>query len=565
MLLVAGAVLVIGLLLASSLRTSYVASNTVLLAEGEAARAAAEAAFLTSPILARRVVQRLGTPRIYPDLLGAEDAAGRAVRRLNRDLGVRAGDGFVALAFRHQNPDRARQVLDALLEEYLSYPRPDPQAARIRRQLQELRSRVSAADAAYAAFLKEHELLDYDADRAALSALVGETESRRRQAQVRVLEQTARLAVLDRTFGAAGERRSAAADLAGARRARLELDRQAKDLSLRRQRMRQIEPEVRELASRREVQRSIADDLAEAEGRRKASAAAGLAGPRIFQPVSVVRQGPDYRTPILALTGLLALGGALWAGFVRMALRPGLRAGATAARTLGVPLLGASPRSHASATDIAELWSNVGASIGGPSRMIMMTSTRRGEGASSLARELALHVARKLGRSVWLADLDLALSGQAAALAESQQRYGRLSGPMQGSPNGSAFFRVRPQAYRPTGEPLPDGAYLAAHRVGAARWWVTRFLKERLVGPQRAGVEPIADYWSALRRYADVVIVDAPAAEATTSALSVARFMDQVVLVVAADEPDIRSASRYRDTLLAHGAPLAGLFLTRAS
>ncbi len=566
MLVVAGTILAIGLLLASSLRTNYVASNTVVLAEGEEARAAAEAEFLASPMLARRVVQRLGVPRIYPDLVGEKDAAERALRRLGQDLGVEAGDGLVRLGFRHRNPERARQVLDALLGEYLSYPRSDPQAGRVRAQLGELQSRATTADAAYAAFLKKHDLLDYDADRAALSALAGETEGRRRQAEVRVVEQAARLAALERTFGLGDERRSeAAAGLAAARRARLELDRQARELSARRQHMRQIEPEVRELASRREIQRSIAEDLAQTEGRRLAWAAAGLSGPRILQPASVVRRGADYRTPILALTGLLALGGALWAGFLRLALRPGLRAGATAAQTLGVPLLGASPGGRASPSEIAELWAILGPSTGGPCRMIMVTSARRGEGASSLARELALHAARKLGRSVWLADLDLALSGQVAALSDDPRRYGRLSGPVQGSPDGSAFFSVRPQAYRRSGEPLPEGAYLAAHRVGAARWWVTRFLKERLVGPQRAAVEPVADYWSALRRYVEVVIVDAPAAEVSTAALSVARFMDQVVLVVAADERDIRAPARYRNALESQGAALAGVFVTKAS
>lgn len=563
MLLVAGAILAAGLLLASALRTTYVAGATVALSER---KAAPEAEFLASPILARRVIQRLGIPRIYPDLVGQKEAVDRAVRRLGRDLGVQPDDDLIRLAFRHRNPERARQILDTLLAEYLSYPRPDPQGARVRAQLRELQSRARAADAAYAAFLEEHDLFDFDADRAALSALTGQLEGHRRQAEARVQERAARLAAIERVFGAGDERRSeAAADLAGARRARLVLDRQAVELTVRRQRMRQIEPEARELASRREVRRFIAESLAQTEGRRTAWAAAGLSGPRIMQPASAVRRGPDYRTPILALTGLLALGGALWTGFVAMALRPGLRAGATAARTLGVPLLGSSPGRDASSPEIAELWANLGTRIRGPCRMIMVTSARRGEGGASLARDLALHAARKLGRSVWLADLDLGLSGQVAALNDDPQRYGRLSAPAQGSPDGSAFFTVRPQAYRPSGEPLPDGAYLAAHRVGAARWWVTRFLKERLVGPQRAGVEPLGDYWRALRRYVEVVIVDAPAAEDSASALSVARFVDQVVLVVAADEADIRTPARYRDALEAQGASLAGVFLTRTS
>lgn len=213
--------------------------------------------------------------------------------------------------------------------------------------------------------------------------------------------------------------------------------------------------------------------------------------------------------------------------------------------------------------EMAELWASLGAPGVGPARVIQVTAARPREGASTVARELACHAAHKAGRSVWLVDLDLATAAQYGALAAGAHRFGELSAPMQASPDGSTFFTVQPPAQRADGRTRRDEYYLAAYRVGSARWWVTRFLRERLTGRQSVHIRSTADYWSAMRRFAEVVIVDCPSPESSRAALALAPFVDQTVLVVAADQADVQAPARFADTLGAAGGRVAGVFLNR--
>lgn len=214
-------------------------------------------------------------------------------------------------------------------------------------------------------------------------------------------------------------------------------------------------------------------------------------------------------------------------------------------------------------TEMAELWASLGSPAPGRARIIQVTAARSGEGASTVARELAHYAARKAGRSVWLVDLDLATASQHAAIAAEAGRYGALSQAVQASPDGSAFFTVQPPARTAQGEVWPDARYLAAYRVGGARWWVTRFMRERLVGRQAVQIVPTADYWNALRKFAEVIIVDGPAPDRSRAALAVAPFMDQTVLVVAADKADVRAPAQLRDAIGSAGGTVTGLFFNR--
>ncbi|MDO9431540.1 MAG: sugar kinase [Phenylobacterium sp.] len=214
-------------------------------------------------------------------------------------------------------------------------------------------------------------------------------------------------------------------------------------------------------------------------------------------------------------------------------------------------------------SEMAELWTSLGAPAAGRGRVVQITAARRGEGASTVARELALYVARRAGRSVWLVDLDLMAAPQHAALTEAGARYGTLSDPVQASPDGSMFFTVQPEAQTAAGEVWPDARYLAAHRIGSARWWVTRFQRERLAPGQGVHVLPTSRYWDSLRSVVDLVIVDGPSPERSRAALTVAPFMDQTVLVVAADQPDVSAPARLRDEIADAGGDVAGLFFNR--
>ena len=70
-------------------------------------------------------------------------------------------------------------------------------------------------------------------------------------------------------------------------------------------------------------------------------------------------------------------------------------------------------------------------------------------------------------------------------------------------------------------------------------------------------------YWDSLRRVVDLVIVDGPSPERSRAGLTVSPFMDQTVLVVAADQPDVGAPARMRDAVMAAGGNVAGLFFNR--
>jgi Mrp family chromosome partitioning ATPase len=75
---------------------------------------------------------------------------------------------------------------------------------------------------------------------------------------------------------------------------------------------------------------------------------------------------------------------------------------------------------------------------------------------------------------------------------------------------------------------------------------------------------PRQGYWNALRRHADVVAVDSPAADRSTTALTLAPFMDATVLVVSANGSDVRKTTALRDGVIAAGGRCAGIVFNRA-
>ena len=215
--------------------------------------------------------------------------------------------------------------------------------------------------------------------------------------------------------------------------------------------------------------------------------------------------------------------------------------------------------------EMADLWGALGAPAAGRAQVIQVVAARAGEGTSTVARELAFFAARRAGRSVWLVDLDLLTSPQHAALAQDPVRFGALGEAAAASPDGSMFFTVRPQAPTAAGAAPPDARFLTAHRVGDHRWWVTRFRRDAMRANQGVHILPSGDYWTALRRYADLIVVDAPSADRSQAALTVAPFMDQTVMVVAAGETDVRAPARVRDAIGAAGGTVAGVFFNRTT
>lgn len=214
--------------------------------------------------------------------------------------------------------------------------------------------------------------------------------------------------------------------------------------------------------------------------------------------------------------------------------------------------------------EMAQLWASLGAAPSGQSRVVQFAAARTGEGTSTLAREFARFASRRAQRAVWLVDLDLLDAPQHRAVSEDPGRYGALGRQSAASPDGSAFFTVQPPMRGPDGRPWPDARYLVAHAVGGSNLWVTRFRREILQPDQRVSILPTGDYWRAMRRHAELVVIDAPAADRSAAAVAVAPFADATVLVVAADDGDAAAPAALRDSITDAGGRCAGLVFNRA-
>jgi Mrp family chromosome partitioning ATPase len=215
-------------------------------------------------------------------------------------------------------------------------------------------------------------------------------------------------------------------------------------------------------------------------------------------------------------------------------------------------------------SEMAQLWTSLGPWVPGRARVVQFVGAVKGEGASTIAREFARLAVQRSRRAVWLVDLDLADSPQHAAILGDAQRFGGMGPETTASPDGSTFFTVQPPTRGPDGRPWPDARYLAARQVGGRQLWVTRFRRELLQGVQQPHIVSSEAYWTALRQHADVVVLDAPSADRSSTALTVAPFADATVIVVAADRGDVRRTAALRDGIVGAGGRCAGIVFNRA-
>lgn len=214
--------------------------------------------------------------------------------------------------------------------------------------------------------------------------------------------------------------------------------------------------------------------------------------------------------------------------------------------------------------EMTSLWAALGPAPAHRARVIQFVSASSGEGTSTLAREYARLAAVRARKPVWLIDGDLAQQGQLEAAAAEPDRFGRLGRAALASPDGSSFFVVTPRLTGADGKPMNPARLVTARPCLGGRLWITRFATERLRSGQK--VEAIGEprYWDAMRRHADTVVIDAPAAERNDMAIILAPLVDLTVLVVAeaaaADGPMI-----LRDEIEAVGGRIAGMVMNRST
>ena len=221
--------------------------------------------------------------------------------------------------------------------------------------------------------------------------------------------------------------------------------------------------------------------------------------------------------------------------------------------------------------EMAQLWSALrpASPVHAPGpQVIQFVAATRGEGTSTVAREFARFAAARAQRPVWLVETDLTAGVQHQAISEAAQVYGALGRQTAAAPDGSCFFAVQPPAIAPDGRPWPAARYLVAHPVahpmGGPGFWVTRFRREALRPGQSVQLLAAPDYWNALRRHAELIIIDSPSADQSTAGRTLAPLVDTTVLVMAADCGDAAAAAQLKASLIEAGGRCAGVMLNRA-
>lgn len=216
-------------------------------------------------------------------------------------------------------------------------------------------------------------------------------------------------------------------------------------------------------------------------------------------------------------------------------------------------------------SEMAALWAALGPAPGHRGRVVQIAAANSGEGVSTVAREYARLAAVRARRPVWLIDADLAQQGQMDAVVAEPDRFGRLGKAAVATPDGSIFFAVTPRLTDRQGKPVHPARLLTARPCLGGRLWITRFATEALRSGQRAEAIADARYWDALRRHADTVVIDAPAADRNGLAITLAPFVDATVLVVAAESTAPNEPLILRDEIEAAGGRIAGVVVNRST
>jgi Mrp family chromosome partitioning ATPase len=216
-------------------------------------------------------------------------------------------------------------------------------------------------------------------------------------------------------------------------------------------------------------------------------------------------------------------------------------------------------------SEMAGLWAALGPAPAHRGRVIQFACANTGEGASTVAREFARLAAVRARKPVWLIDADLRQPGQQEAVAMEPERFGRLGPAAASSPDGSGFFVVSPPVMGRDRKPVAHARLMTARPCLGGRLWITRFRAELLRSGQRAEAVPDPRYWDAMRKHADTVVIDTPAADRGDMAITLAPWVDATVLVVAAESTAPNEPVILRDEIEAVGGRIAGVVVNRST
>ena len=220
------ALFALGLAFAFTLKTGYEARSSIVVRlgqeyvyqprAGDAGRGAvpdndaviqSEVEILGSAPLKERVIERIGIEKIYPRLEDGSDAEvhqaalAKAVRAMEKSLKIETAPDtpVIRLGFKHDNPQMAARVLNALLDEYMVYRQSillQSNAPALQGQRMASEQKLAAADAALEAFMTFNNIGDFDTEKTSLNQLQVQLEQQRYSISATLRERQARLNAL---------------------------------------------------------------------------------------------------------------------------------------------------------------------------------------------------------------------------------------------------------------------------------------------------------------------------------------------------------------------------------
>lgn len=229
MLLVFLPILLAGIAIALMFPAQYTASSRLLVrlgqeyvfdpVLGDAARGAfpqqeevlqAETELARSPVIAERVIGRVGLERLFPELgRAAARASGtrahtveqRALEAFAKRFGASAApkSSILRMSFAHEDPRVAAETLNQFVAEYLNYRREvlaGQGAESVSSQRGVIEDRLKAADAALRHFLEANGVSDFDAETTALTKLLVDLSDKLSEVEASLSEVRARAAGL---------------------------------------------------------------------------------------------------------------------------------------------------------------------------------------------------------------------------------------------------------------------------------------------------------------------------------------------------------------------------------
>lgn len=211
-------VMALGVALALTLKTSYVANSSISIRlgqeyvyqprSGDAARGAVptiddvvqtEIEIMTSRPVAEAAIRRVGLARAYPKLKGP-DAMDKAVAAVGKAFEAAAAPdtSVVKVSFKSDDKEIAAQMLNAIMDAYLArrVQLLAPNTPAIEAEKAATDAKLSDADQAYDNFLAFNNIGDFDAERDSLKQAQTTLEQQREQTAANLKDKTSRLAVL---------------------------------------------------------------------------------------------------------------------------------------------------------------------------------------------------------------------------------------------------------------------------------------------------------------------------------------------------------------------------------